>query len=53
VAHQPDGRLTSWVDDAPTTDPAPLPAQSDTPEPMAPDTQDTPEPVAPDAADTA
>lgn len=41
VALQPDGLLTSWVDEAPDPDPTPLPDDSTQPQP-APDASDSP-----------
>ena len=52
VTLQPDGRLSSWVDDTPAPDPTPQPDETDTPAPLAPATPDTPTTTAPSGSDT-
>ncbi|MFF4255040.1 hypothetical protein ACFY1L_27910 [Streptomyces sp. NPDC001663] len=52
VTLQPDGRLSSWVDDTPAPDPTPQPDETDTPAPLAPATPDTPATTAPSGSDT-
>jgi hypothetical protein len=49
VALQPDGQLSSWVDQAPEPDPTPQPDDSDQPTPVAPVTPDTSVPTPSDA----